>query len=129
MYAEREEAEREARTQLEQEKLKGEYKIANKKIKQDKSKEITPNMTHLIIHQTCQFSKMKQIIWTSYVCPIYNTSWSDWCCSGKSVTFFGILDCGGRPAVDAFMFQCLKFRSTYIDSVNNSVSLHFIIMA
>ena len=47
MYAEREKAEREARTQLEQEKLKEEYEIAKEKIKQDKSKEITPNMTHL----------------------------------------------------------------------------------
>ena len=47
MYAEREKAEREARTQLEQEKLKEEYEIAKEKIKQDKSKEITPNLTHL----------------------------------------------------------------------------------
>ena len=40
-------AEREARTQLEQEKLKEEYEIAMEKIKQDKSKEITPNMMNM----------------------------------------------------------------------------------
>ena len=56
------------------------------------------------------------------------TSWGARRCLGKSVKFLGILDCGDRPAVGAFMSRCLRIPvCLYIASVNNSVSLRLVI--